>query len=391
MEHLKNDMNIDFDTPIDRHRTNSVKYDFVHERGKPQGVLPMWVADMDFPAPAEVLDDLQKAVAHGIFGYSEPKGEYYRAVSAWFAERFGYRVEPHEIVKSPGLVYGLAQAVRALTEPGEAVMIQTPVYYPFYDIVRQNGRRLVTNELVYRDGGYGVDFEDFERKVVDGNVKLFLLCSPHNPVGRVWTRAELERMSTICKTHGVTVVSDEIHCDFVWSGHVHTCFGLIDENAVIATAPSKTFNLAGLQVSNIFVRDEALRDRLKAELLRSGYSQLNTLGIVACRSAYTHGGAWLEALKTYLEGNIALIREFLAERLPKVRLVDPQAMYLLWLDFSAYGLPQAELDRRVTEGARLWLNGGTMFGAGGEGFQRINIACPRTVSVEAIERLAKVF
>ncbi len=384
-------MKIDFDAIIDRRGTNSVKYDFARERGKPQGVLPMWVADMDFPAPAEVLADIQKAVAHGIFGYSEPKGAYYRAVSEWFADRFDYRVVPHEIVKSPGLVYGLAQAIRALTAPGEAVMIQTPVYYPFYDIIRDNDRTLVTNELVYRDGQYVIDFEDFEQKTAARGVKLFLLCSPHNPVGRVWTRAELERISRICAEHGVTVVSDEIHCDFVWSGHTHTCFGQIDPDAVIATAPSKTFNLAGLQVSNIFVRNEKLRDRLKAEFYRSGYSQLNTLGIVACQSAYTRGGPWLEELKMYLEGNIALVREFLAARLPKVRLVDPQAMYLLWLDFSAYGLPQAELDRRVTEGAKLWLNGGTMFGAGGEGFQRINIACPRAMLREALERLEKAF
>ena len=384
-------MKINFDTPIDRRGTNSVKYDFTRERGKPDGVLPMWVADMDFPAPAEVLEDIQKAVVHGIFGYSEPKGAYYRAVSGWFADRFGYRVEPREIVKSPGLVYGLAQAVRAFTAPGEAVLIQTPVYYPFYDIVRQNGRQLVTNELVYRDGAYGIDFEDFERKIAGGNVKLFLLCSPHNPVGRVWTRTELERMSRICTANGVTVVSDEIHCDFVWSGHTHTCFGLVDPDAVIATAPSKTFNLAGLQVSNIFVRNEELREQLKSEIHRSGYSQLNTLGIVACQSAYTQGGAWLEELKAYLEGNIRLVREFLASQLPKIKLVDPQAMYLLWLDFSAYGLPQTELDRRVSEGAKLWLNGGTMFGAGGEGFQRINIACPQAVLTEALERLEKEF
>ncbi len=384
-------MKPDFDTIIDRHGTNSVKYDFARERGKPQGVLPMWVADMDFPAPAEVLADMQETVAHGIFGYSEPKEPYYRAVSAWFADCFGYTVAPREIVKSPGLVYGLAQAVRAFTGPGDAVMVQTPVYYPFYNIIRDNGRELVTNELVYRDGGYSIDFEDFERKIVARRVKLFLLCSPHNPVGRVWTRRELERMSEICQRHGVTVVSDEIHCDFVWSGHTHTCFGLIDENSVIATAPSKTFNLAGLQVSNIFVRNEALREQLRTEIHRSGYSQLNTLGIVACQSAYTQGGPWLATLKGYLEENIRLVREFLADKLPRVKLVEPQAMYLLWLDFSEYGLPQSELDRRVTEEAKLWLNSGTMFGAGGEGFQRINIACPRTVLTEALERLGKEF
>jgi cystathionine beta-lyase len=384
-------MKIDFDTLINRRGTNSVKYDFAAERGMPEGLLPMWVADMDFPAPAGVLADLQQAVAHGIFGYSEPGEDYYRAVTDWFATRFGYPVAPREIVKSPGLVYGLAQAVRAFTAPGEAVLVQTPVYYPFYSVVRDNGRQVVENPLACADGRYGIDFDDFERKIADGNVKLFLLCSPHNPVGRVWTRDELERMSAICQRHGVLVVSDEIHCDFVWSGHTHTCFGLIDERAVVATAPSKTFNLAGLQVSNMFVKNDALRNKLRAEMGRSGYSQLNTLGIVACRSAYARGGAWLEELKTYLAGNIALVGEFLAARLPKVKLVDPQAMYLLWLDFSAFGLPPAELDRRVIRGAGLWLNGGTMFGPGGEGFQRINIACPRAVVIRALERLEKEF
>ena len=384
-------MKPDFDTILNRRGTNSIKYDFAAERGMPGGVLPMWVADMDFPAPGEVLADMQKTVAHGIFGYSEPKEGYYHAVTEWFAARFGYTATPHEVVKSPGLVYGLAQAVRAFTAPGEAVLVQTPVYYPFYGVVRDNGRQVVENPLVYADGRYGIDFEDFERKIVARRVKLFLLCSPHNPVGRVWTRGELERMSDICQKHGVTVVSDEIHCDFVWSGHRHTCFGLIDERAVIATAPSKTFNLAGLQVSNIFVKNEELRTKLRAEIGRSGYSQLNTLGLVACRSAYTHGGPWLEALKDYLEENIRLVREFLAEKLPRVKLVAPQAMYLLWLDFSAYGLAQAELDRRMTRRAGLWLNSGTMFGPGGEGFQRINVACPRSTVAEALERLGKEF
>ncbi len=380
-----------FDIMIDRRGTNSIKYDCARERGKPEGLLPMWVADMDFAAPPEVLADIQKAVSHGIFGYSEPKDDYYNAVIEWFNSRFDYRVEQHEIVMSPGLVYGLAQAVRAFTAPNEAVMIQTPVYYPFYDVVRNNDRRLVCNSLVYNNGQYSIDVEDFERKITDYEVKLFLLCSPHNPVGRVWTREELELMNEICEKHGVIVVSDEIHCDFVWNEHAHICFGTINENAVIATAPSKTFNLAGLQVSNIFVRNEALRRKLQAEIGRSGYHQLNTLGIVACQSAYTKGSAWLEELKVYLSENIKTVQDFLTARLPKIQLVEPQAMYLLWLDFSAYGLTQAELDRRVTEGAKLWLNGGTMFGAEGKGFQRINIACPKSVLLDALERLEKEF
>lgn len=384
-------MKTDFDTIIDRRGTNSIKYDFARERGKPEGVLPMWVADMDFPVPPEVLADIQKAAAHGVFGYSEPKDDYYSAVTEWFGSRFGFYAKRHEIIKAPGVVFALAQAVRAFTAPDEAVMIQTPVYYPFYDVVRDNGRTLVCNPLVYHHGKYGIDFEDFERKIAGKGVKLFILCSPHNPVGRVWTRKELEQMDAVCERYGVTVISDEIHCDFVLNGYTHTCFGLLNENAVIATAPSKTFNLAGLQVSNIFVKNENLRNKLKAEINRSGYSQLNTLGLVACQSAYTKGAAWLDALKAYLDENIQTVREFLAKRLPKIKLVAPETAYLLWLDFSEYGLTQSELDRRITEGARLWLNSGTMFGAEGKGFQRINIACPRATLVDALERIEKEF
>ncbi len=380
-----------FDITIDRYGTNSVKYDFAFEKGKPEGLLPMWVADMDFPAPFVVLEDIQNAVAHGIFGYSEPKSDYYKAVSEWFSTYFGYHIEQHEVVKSPGLVYGLAQAIRAFTAPNEAVMIQTPVYYPFYDIIRNNDRTLVTNPLVYNNGKYSIDFEDFEQKITDYGVKLFILCSPHNPVGRVWTRQELKQLNDICVKYNVIVISDEIHCDFVWGEHKHTCFGLLNENAVIATAPSKTFNLAGLQVSNIFVKNEELRRKLQVEIGRSGYHQLNTLGIVACQSAYTKGSAWLKELKAYLSENIKTVQDFLTVRLPKIKLVEPQAMYLLWLDFSEYGLTQAELDRRVTEGAKLWLNGGTMFGEEGKGFQRINIACPKSVLISALERLEKEF
>ncbi|MCL2309901.1 MAG: pyridoxal phosphate-dependent aminotransferase [Proteobacteria bacterium] len=384
-------MKYDFDTVIDRRGTHSLKYDFARERGKPDGVLPLWIADMDFPAPPEVLADIQKSVAHGIFGYTEVKSDYYDTVIGWFNARFGYRVSANEIIKAPGVVFALAQAVRAYTQPGEAVMIQTPVYPPFYEVIRDNGRALVTNPLLYKDGKYLIDYEDFERKIVDHDVKLFILCSPHNPVGRVWTQSELEAMNEICERRGVIIVSDEIHCDFVWPGHTHTCFGLLNENAVIATAPSKTFNLAGLQASHLFVKNVGLRNKLRAEIGRSGYSQLNTLGLVACQSAYTHGAAWLEELNRYLVENIRFSREFLATRLPRIRLVEPEGTYLLWLDFSDYALTQKELDRRIAENAKLWLSSGTGFGQDGEGFQRINIACPRATLAEALSRLEKEF
>jgi len=381
----------DFERIIERRGSNCLKYDFARERGKPEGLLPLWVADMDFPAPPEVLADMQKAIAHGIFGYSEAKEDYYQAVSNWFASRFALQVTQDEIIKTPGVVFALAEAVRALSEPNEAVLIQTPVYYPFFEVVRANGRKLVTNPLRYEDGRYVIDFADFERKISENAVKLFILCSPHNPGGRVWTEEELARMNSICLKHGVTIVSDEIHCDFVWSKHPHISLWRLNENAIIATAPSKTFNLAGLQVSNIFVRNPELREKLKAGISRSGYAQLNTLGLIACQSAYMKGGAWLSALQAYLLQNIRILREFLSERLPEIRLMEPEGTYLLWLDFSRYGLPQNELDRRITEGAKLWLSSGTTFGADGKGFQRLNIACPSAVLIEALTRLEKEF
>lgn len=384
-------MKYDFDTPINRYNTYSVKWDFAQEQGKPADVIPLWVADMDFAAPPEVLADIQKVVAHGVFGYSEVKDDYYQAVSAWFASRFGFHFTGEDVVKVPGVVFALSQAVVAYTQPGDSVIIQTPVYRPFYTVVEANGRKLVCNPLIYANGTYTIDFADFEHKVRTENVKLFILCSPHNPVGRVWERNELEELNRICVKYGVTVLSDEIHCDFVYPGYKHTCFGLINEDAVIATAPSKTFNLAGLQAANIVAKNNTLRRKLATNVAHTGYGHLNIIASVACQSAYTHGAAWLEQLKGYLAENIKLVRDFLATELPDVKLCEPQGTYLLWLDFSAYNLPQDELDRRITEGARLWLNSGTIFGKEGHGFQRMNIACPRATLQTALERLGKEF
>jgi len=384
-------MKYDFDKITDRRGTWSLKYDFAEERKKPGGLLPLWVADMDFPAPAEVLDALRDTVSHGVFGYTEPKAEYYAAVTKWFESRFDFRVTREEIVKTPGVVYSLAQCVRAFSRDGGGVIIQTPVYYPFYSVIKDNHRRVIKNPLVYGGGKYSIDFEDFERKIISERAELFILCSPHNPVGRVWTLGELTRLRDICQKHGVTVVSDEIHCDFVYPGHRQVCFGTLDKDAVICASPSKSFNLAGLQVSNIFIKNAKKRKAFEAEIDKTGYSQLNTPGLIACRAAYEHGGEWLRQLNEYLTRNLGYVRSFLGKNLPKIKLVEPEGTYLLWLDFSAYGLPKDELERRVIYGAKLWLDGGTMFGADGAGFQRINIACPRATLAEAMERLYKEF
>lgn len=384
-------MNFNFDEIICRKNTNSVKHDFAAEYGMPEDALPLWVADMDFTSPPQVIADIQKAVEHGIFGYSEAKDDYYDALCGWFGTRLGFAFSREDVVKTPGVIFALSNAVRAYTEHGQAVLIQTPVYRPFYDVVQKNGRKLVTSPLIYSDGKYSMDFDDFERKIKDNAVKLFILCSPHNPVGRVWTREELEKVATICRENDVHVISDEIHCDFIYAGNEHISFGLIDSDAVVATAPSKTFNLAGLQASNVIVRNEQLRTKLKTEISRSGYGEVNTLGMIACRSAYKNGAQWLEQLVEYLEANVRLVDEFLSEKLPKVKLVKPQGTYLLWLDFTAYGLPQKELDAMLTNGAKLWLSSGTVYGQEGEGFQRMNIGCSRKILVEALNRLEKEF
>ena len=381
----------DFDTVIDRKNTNSLKYDFAVERGKPTDVLPLWVADMDFRAPKPVLEVLHRAVEHGIFGYSDVKADYYTAVSAWFSRRFGWQTQPEWLVKTPGVVFALAMAVRALTQPGDAVLIQPPVYYPFFGVIRDNDKLVVENALVYRDGRYGIDFEDLEQKIVEQKVKLFILCSPHNPVGRVWTLEELWRIGEICKKHHVYVVSDEIHCDFAFKEHPHHVFLTANpelaEQTILCTAPSKTFNLAGLQVSNIWIPGKRIRTAFLKEIDRSGYSQLNSLGLVACQAAYASGGEWLDQCRNYLRDNLDYLRSFLAEHLPEIKLVEPDGTYFAWLDCSGLGLSQSRLDDLIVNHAKLWLDAGHIFGGNGGQFQRIVLACPRATLEQALDRL----
>ena len=382
-----------FDIRIDRRNTNSLKYDFALEHGRPADVLPLWVADMDFRAPAPVLKALHRAVDHGIFGYSDVKSDYYDAVAEWFRTRLGWETRPEWLVKTPGVVFALATAVRALTRPGEAVLVQSPVYYLFYNVVRENGRTLVENRLIYRNHQYTMDFAGLEREIVRHKVKLMLLCSPHNPVGRVWTRAELQEVGRICKAHGVFVVSDEIHCDFTFPEHPHTVFPAANPDlagqCLVCTAPSKTFNLAGLQVSNIWIPGEAARARFQAELGRSGYGPLNTLGLVACQAAYREGGPWLEQCKAYLRENLAFLRTFLAQRLPEIKLVEPEGTYFAWLDCTGLGMDRRALNDCIIHRARLWLDAGHIFGAEAELFQRIVLACPRATLEQALVQLER--
>ena len=386
-------MKYDFDTEIDRRGKNCLKYDFAAERGKPEGLLPLWVADMDLPAAEEIKQALHEAVEHGIYGYSEVKEPYFNAVRDWMLNCHGWEVKGEWMVKTPGIVYAIAAAVRAFTKEGDGVMLQNPGYYPFGQVVRDNGRVVADNTLHEDSGRYTMDYEDMERQIVESNVKLFLLCSPHNPVGRVWTEDELRRLGEICLKHGVLIVCDEIHHDFVFPGHRHHVFAGLDERfqkiTITCTAPSKTFNIAGLQISNIFIPDGKLREAFIKEIDKTGYSQLNQMGLVACEAAYRYGRDWLDQLLVYLKGNLDFARDFIGREMPGVKLVEPEGTFLLWLDCRDLRISDDELDRLVTEKAKLWLDGGRMFGPCGAGYQRINMACPRTTLERALRQFAE--
>lgn len=382
-----------FDEIVPRRGTNSIKYDFARERGMPEGLLPMWVADMDFRCPPEVTERLVEVARHGIFGYSDAKEGYFQALEGWFSRRFEMEIKSPWLVKLPGVVFGLAAAIRAFTQPGDPVVIQTPVYYPFSGCVLGNGRRLVDSPLVERHGKYEIDFVDLDRKIAKSGAKLMILCSPHNPVGRVWSKDELSRLGRICLTRGCVIVSDEIHQDFVFGGRKHHVLTQVDPAfeaiAVLLTAPSKTFNLAGLHMANALIPNPALKKLFSDEVSRSGMSQMSVMGLAACQTAYERGEAWLDELVKYLEGNLALAKKRFAGPLAPLRLVECEGTYLLWMDFRPLGLSESDISRLIVEKAKLWLDPGAMFGPGGAGFQRLNMACPRSVLEEALDRLAK--
>lgn len=381
----------DFDQYINRKNTNSIKYDFGIERKGRSDLLPLWVADMDFQAPKEVIDDLIKRVQHGIWGYTDPKQEYYEALSKWFLEHFGWEIRQEWNTITPGVVYAICVAIRAFSKEGDGVLIQQPVYYPFAEAIVSNNRKLVNNQLVYEDGKYRIDFSDFEQKIVDNNVKIFILCSPHNPVGRVWKREELERLGKICLDHNVLVIADEIHCDFCYEGYHHIPFAKISEefaqNAIICTSPSKTFNIAGLQTANILIPNERIRRRYRQEHSAGGYSQGNAFGIFACQSAYAKGDKWHRELKIYLKENLNFLREFIKKRIPQIKLVEPEGTYLVWLDCSGLKIDHKELEKLIVDEAKLWLDPGIIFGAETALFERINIACPRSTLEQALRQL----
>ena len=349
---------------------------------------------MDFQTAPCVIEALEKMSAHGIYGYSDVEEDYSNALKNWMFRRHQYVIEKEWLLITPGIVFALAMAVQAYTKEGESVFIQEPVYYPFKEVILHNQRKVVINNLFQDHAGiYQMNLEEFEAQIIKEKVKLFILCSPHNPIGRVWSEAELEVVGDICSKHGVIVVSDEIHADFVFEGKHHvfsTIHKKFAEISLICTSPSKSFNMAGLQVSNIFIANKKLRDAFKDRINASGYSQPNLAGLVACQAAYEQGESWLEAVLEYLAENANYVSNYFNINIPKVKVGRLEGTYLMWLDFRAYQLTDEEIDRRIVE-AGVWLDRGGMFGVAGEGFQRINIACPRKVLKEALDYIITAF
>jgi cystathionine beta-lyase len=398
-------MEYQFDREVDREGTSSVKWEFVQEgkllvqRGPgeqcfgPNRVLPLWVADMDFPSPQPVVRALVERARHGIYGYTAPTDAYLDSVVGWMRRRHNWEIQPEWICVTPGVVPALNMLVRTFAAQGEKVLIQPPVYYPFFSAVENNSAEVVANPLVYESNHYGMDFSDLEQNIRDAKVRLAILCNPHNPVGRVWTREELARFGETCLRHNVLIVSDEIHGDIIHRGHVFTPLATLGEalaqNSITCTAPSKTFNLAGLQTSNIIIPNEALRTRFQKTLQGNGLGGAGAFGVVALQAAYDQGEEWLDQVLEYLGANLRFLEEYLAKHIPQVSAVRPEGTYLVWLDFRRLGIDKLELRHLLLHQARVYLDDGFIFGPQGEGFMRINIACPRTILQEALKRIGE--
>lgn len=378
-------MKYDFDKTIDRRATNSYKWD-----SAPEGVLPMWVADMDFRTAPAIIDALQKRVAHGIFGYTRVPDAYYDAVTSWFSRRHGWNIDREWIIYTSGVVPAVSAVIKALTVPGDKVIVQTPVYNCFFSSIRNNGCEIVSNPLRRTADTYEMDFDALERCAADPRAKVMLLCNPHNPAGRVWTPDELTRLGNICLRNGVTVVADEIHCELVYQGFKYTPFASLSDaflhRSVTCVSPSKAFNIAGLQIANIVAFDNDLRSRIDRAININEVCDVNPFGVAATIAAYNEGEEWLNQLVDYLHGNYEAMAEFCRRELPEFPITRLEGTYLVWMDCSSLGMPSDALEHALLEDARLWLNAGTMYGAEGEGYMRWNIACPRSVMLDGLNR-----
>lgn len=379
-------MEYNFDEVVNRRNTNSYKWDSAEDGG----VLPMWVADMDFRTAPAIIKAVEGRASHGIYGYTHVPDEYYAAVTGWFARRHRWQVEKDWIIYTSGVVPAVSAIIKAMTSPGDGVVVQTPVYNCFFSSIRNNGCEIVSNPLVYDAGYYRMDLKDLEEKVSDPKVKLMLLCNPHNPAGRVWTPEELYELGSICLKHGVFVISDEIHCDLAFKGYTYTPFASLSpqflHHSATCASPSKAFNLAGLQIASIIAEDETVRKKIDRAININEVCDVNPFGVIATVAAYTQGEEWLLQLLDYIKGNFDCFTAYCNEYLPGFTVTPLEGTYLAWMDCRRLGIPSAELEERLIAEAKLWLNAGTMYGAEGEGFMRWNIACPRKVMLEGLER-----
>lgn len=382
-------MKYDFDEVVPRRGANSYKWDSATD-GR---VLPMWVADMDFRTAPVIIEALRKRVAHGIFGYTRVPDAYYDAVTGWFERRHGWKINREWMIYTLGVVPAISAIIKALTEPGDKVLVQTPVYNCFFSSIRNNGCEMVSSPLIHEGDTFRMDYEDLDRKTADDKVKLMLLCNPHNPAGRVWTREELEKLGNISLKNNVVVVSDEIHCELVYEDNKYTPFASISDeflsDSITCISPSKAFNIAGLQIANIVTSDAEKRRSIDKAININEVCDVNPFGVEATIAAYSREGEeWLSQLVDYLHGNYEYMKEFCSKNLPAFPMAKLEGTYLVWMDCRSLGMASEVLEYLLVEKAGLWLNAGTMYGAEGEGFMRWNIACPRSALVDGLSRFA---
>ena len=383
-------MKYNFDEIIPRRNTNSVKWDEAAQ----DDIIPLWVADMDFRVLPQITEALRQRVDHGVFGYTHVPDSYYESVVRWFEDRHGLQgVKPSDIIYTSGVVPAISAIVRGLTLPGDKVLVQTPVYNCFFSSIRNQGCLVEENHLVYKNNTYVVDWDDFERKCADSRVRIFLLCNPHNPAGRVWKKEELQRMGEICQKHDVFVISDEIHCELVMPGNEYTPFASLSDdflkNSATCVAPTKAFNIAGLQIANIIVKDRTKRERIDRAINIHEVCDVNPFGVIATEAAYTEEGAeWLRQLNTYLFANYRFLCDFFSKHFPSLEVVKLEGTYLVWVDCSSLGKSSTEIVNNLYRHG-VWMNDGVMYGESQGAFIRINIACPRKILEEGLLRMEK--
>lgn len=386
-------MKYDFDKVIDRRNTNCYKWDFLKQKFGNENVLPLWVADMDFAAPAPVVDRLIERAEHGVYGYSFASDEYYQVFQNWLQKRLNWKISKKWIINTVGIVPAINFAIQIFTEPEDKILVQTPVYFPFFESIKRNNRKVVNSQLKLFNNRYEIDYSDLEKKLKK-DIKLMLLCSPHNPVGRVWTKQELQKIANLCLENNVLLISDEIHADLVFKNYKHIPIASLNkeirDNTISMYAPSKTFNVAGLATSSIVIPNKEIRQRFQNYLDKLGLHLINLFGIEAFTTAYAEGEEWLEQLLEYIQENYQFVRNFIQNNLPQIKAIEMEGTYLMWLDCCDLKLSQKELVDLFVNKAGLGLNDGTVFGSGGKGFMRLNIGCPRSILKEALEKLKVV-